>query len=197
MLTFSNGLVLEFVEADIPIPPAVSFAENLALLNQMWDDTPPHWQGNSVLIIRGVPIPIVYWKKIYSRLHGEWKGLKSNWSLWKVGPFLFVISVPDSHCPIQMIVARWRLGSEADFWKEFSDDSGNQMTYTGVVKTLKANRVKLDEEVAAFAKKEYGSQFREIFVYRKNGALHVKTKPSEIAKQYRILQNLCDGESDD
>ena len=82
-LIFHNGVVLEFTEEDIPIPPAISFAENLALLNQMWDDTPPHWQGNSVLAIHGVPIPIVYWKNIYSRLHGEWKGLKSNWSLWK------------------------------------------------------------------------------------------------------------------
>jgi len=84
-LSFSNGVVLEFTEEDIPNPPAVSFAENLPLLNQMWDDTPPHWQRNSVLVIRGIPIPIVYWKKIYSRLHGEWKGLKSNWSLWKAG----------------------------------------------------------------------------------------------------------------
>jgi len=90
-LNFSNGVVLEFTEEDIPIPPAVSFAENLALLNQMWDDTPPHWQGNSVLIIRSVPVPIVYWKRIYSRLHGEWKGLKSNWSLWKAGLSAFVI----------------------------------------------------------------------------------------------------------
>jgi len=89
-LKFGNGVILEFMEEDIPIPPAISFAENLALLNQMWDDTPPHWQGNSVLTIRGIPIPIVYWKKIYSRLHGEWKGLKSNWSLWKVGPPSFV-----------------------------------------------------------------------------------------------------------
>jgi len=96
-----------------------------------------------------------------------------------------------------MIVTRWRLGTEADFWKEFSDHSGNQMTYTGIVKTLKANRVKLDEDLATLVKKEYGSQFDKIFVYRKNGALHVKTKPSEIAKQYRILQNLCEGELSD
>jgi hypothetical protein len=189
-------VVLEFTEEDIPIPPAVSFAENLALLNQMWDDAPPHWQRNSVLIIRGVPVPIVYWKTIYSRLHGEWKGLKSNWSLWKVSSSPFVIFAPDSY-RFQMIVTRWRLSTEANFWKEFSDDNGNRMTYTGVVKTLKANRVKQDEEIAACAKKEYGTQFSEIFVYRKNGALHVKTKPSEIAKQYRSLQNLCDGESDD
>jgi len=84
VLTFGNGGgVLEFMEGDIPTPPVILFAENLALLNQMWDDAPSHWQGNSVLVICGVPIPIVYWKNIYSRLHGEWKGLKSNWSLWK------------------------------------------------------------------------------------------------------------------
>ena len=185
------------MEEDIPIPLAVSFAEDLPLLNQMWDDTPPHWQGNSALIIRGVPIPIVYWKRVYSRLHGEWRGLKSNWSLWKAGLSAVWICRRLLPASIQMVVTRWRLGTEADFWKEFSDDSGNRMSYTGVVKTLKANRVKLDEEIAACAKKEYGSQFREIFVYRKNGALHVKTKPSEIAKQYRILQNLCEGDSDE
>ena len=89
------------------------------------------------------------------------------------------------------------MGTKANFWKEFSDDNGNRMSYTGVIKTLKANRVKLDEDIAAFAKEEYGSQFKEIFVYRKNGTLHVKTKPSEIAKQYWVLQNLCEGGDSD
>jgi hypothetical protein len=195
-LTLGNGVVLQFTEEDIPTPPAISFAENLTLLNQMWDDTPPHWQGHSALIIRGIPIPIVYWRKIYSRLHGEWKGLKSNWSLWKASLSPCAQFIPDSHYLSQMIVARWRQGSEADFWKVFSDDNGNRMTYTAIVKALKSDRVKSDEDTAAIAKREYGSEFGEVFVYRKNGAVHVKTKPSDIAKQYRKLKSLPEMESD-
>ena len=56
----------------------------------MWDDTPGHWGGSSVLNIKGVPIPIVYWKEVYARSKSggwkpnQWKQLKGSWFEWKV-----------------------------------------------------------------------------------------------------------------
>ena len=102
-ITFANGITLEFADTDVPAPPAVSFADNLALLNQMWDDAAPHWQGCSELVICGVPVPVKYWKDIYSRSKsnpGQWKGVKSNWSLWKVQLLLSWLLQPVSYCSL-------------------------------------------------------------------------------------------------
>jgi len=193
---FANGITLDFTDADVPAPPAVSFADNLALLNQMWDDTAPHWQGHSELTICGVPVPVKYWKDVYSRSKsnpGQWKGVKSNWSLWKVQPLLSFCCNLSLIVPyFKMIIVRWRQGSEADFWKDFTDNDGNRMTYTAIVKKLTANRLRSDAEMAKQAKEEFGSRFDEIFVYRKNGVNHVKTKAADIAKQYRVIKGHMD-----
>ena len=91
-----------------------------------------------------------------------------------------------------MIVVRWRQGSEADFWKDFTDNEGNRMTYTAIVKKLTANRLRSDAEVAKQAKEEFGNRFNEVFIYRKNGVKHVKTKAADIAKQYRVIKGHMD-----
>ena len=73
-ITFANGTQLEFHANDVGPPPAISFADDLGLLNAMWDDTPGHWGGCSVLNIKGMPIPIVYWKDVYAwSKSGGWK----------------------------------------------------------------------------------------------------------------------------
>jgi len=93
-VTLRNGRKVLFLERDIPAPPAVSFASDLALLNGMWDEKAPDWCGWSYLVIKGVPIPISYWREVYSRStsgsswkRGQWKGIKGNWSQWKVRTF--------------------------------------------------------------------------------------------------------------
>ena len=89
-ITFANGTWLKFHADDVKPPPAISFADNLRLLNEMWDDTPGHWGGHSVLNIKGVPIPIVYWKEVYARSKSggwkpsQWKQVKGSWFEWKV-----------------------------------------------------------------------------------------------------------------
>ena len=82
-LTLHGGRVLEFSDTDVKSPPAVSFATELPLLNAMWDDESPRWCERSYLVIKGVPIPVKYWKDVYSRT-GQWKTIKGNWSQWKV-----------------------------------------------------------------------------------------------------------------
>ena len=78
-ITFANGTWLEFHSDDVKPPPVISFADDLQLLNAMWDDTPGHWGGHSVLNIKGVPIPIVYWREVYARSKlGGWKPKQWN-----------------------------------------------------------------------------------------------------------------------
>jgi len=90
------------MEDDVPRPLSVSFARDIkkdfTMLNGMWDDHTEHWAGFSFLNIHGHPIPIVYWKAVYSAKQGngwkpgEWKPIKSNYFDWKVSvliPFLF------------------------------------------------------------------------------------------------------------
>jgi hypothetical protein len=105
-ITLVGGIHLSFTENDVPRPPSVSFARDikndLPLLNGMWDDCAEHWAGSSFLNIRGYPIPIIYWKEVYSAKQGngwkpgEWKLIKSNYFDWKVSvliPLSFFVSL--------------------------------------------------------------------------------------------------------
>ena len=103
-ITLAGGIHIVFTEDDIPRPPSVSFARDIKkdfpVLNGMWDDRTEHWAGFSFLNIHGHPIPIIYWKAVYSAKQGngwkpgEWKLIKSNYFDWKVSAFyLFSCSV--------------------------------------------------------------------------------------------------------
>jgi hypothetical protein len=93
-ITLAGGTQIVFTEKDVPRPPSVSFArdikKDLPVLNGMWDDHSEHWAGSSFLNIHGHPIPIVYWKAVYSAKQGngwkpgEWKLIKSSYFDWRV-----------------------------------------------------------------------------------------------------------------
>lgn len=97
-ITLAGGVRIVFTEKDVPRPPSVSFARDVKrdfpTLNGMWDDHTVHWAGVSFLNIQGHPIPLVYWKAVYSTKQGnswkprEWKLIKSNYFDWKVSQFL-------------------------------------------------------------------------------------------------------------
>jgi hypothetical protein len=92
---------------------------------------------------------------------------------------------------IQYIVERWREGSEADFWQEFSDPTGTtstRMNYTAIVNRLKELRVEENGQLVEQARKEYGDRFASTFVYRKHGQTHVMCKSADIARIYQKLQ---------
>jgi hypothetical protein len=100
-ITLAGGAHIIFMENDVPRPPSVSFARDLkkdiVTLNGMWDDYTEHWAGISFLNIQGHPIPIAYWKAVYSAKQGngwkpgEWKLLKSNYFDWKVSVFIYIL----------------------------------------------------------------------------------------------------------
>jgi len=88
-----DGTHVKFTANDVGPPPAISFTNKLPQLNHMWDDTSGYWDRNPVLVIEGVPIPIVYWKGVYAWLksggslwkQGHWKRVKGSWCKWQVG----------------------------------------------------------------------------------------------------------------
>lgn len=91
-IIMANNFVLAFTEDDVPPPPAVSFSDDLDLFNEMWDDTSTFWKGRSYLVIKGYPIPLAYWKEVYtskSKVGGSWKvdywkGLKGQFFDFRV-----------------------------------------------------------------------------------------------------------------
>ena len=100
-ITLAGGVHITFTESDVPRPPSVSFARDVKkdfpTLNGMWDDHTEHWASVSFLNIQGHPIPLIYWKAVYSAKQGsgwkpgEWKLIKGNYFDWKVStssPFL-------------------------------------------------------------------------------------------------------------
>jgi hypothetical protein len=78
------------METDVPRAPPISFADDLATLNSMWDDTSLYWKGHSALIVKNFPIAIMYWKQVYTSKSGknwkpgQWKILKGRYFEWRV-----------------------------------------------------------------------------------------------------------------
>ncbi|EDR13955.1 uncharacterized protein LACBIDRAFT_321655 [Laccaria bicolor S238N-H82] len=183
-IILGDGTELTFTEADVGSPPLTGFADNVAGLNRMWDDTTPNWGGTSVLEIKGHPIPIVYWKDVYMNYNRgspwkprQWHGMKSKWFNWKV------------------VVHRYCQGTHTQFWDEFSHN-GERLCFTKIVQQLSELRKDEDQATAEHARAEYAANFPSFFLYKKNWVSHIKTKPSDIAKTYRLLKGISGVESD-
>ena len=93
-IRLGDGTELTFMEADIGSPPLTSFADDVAGLNRMWDDTTLNCGGTLVLEIKGHPVPIIYWKDVYMNSNHrspwklcQWHSIKSKWFNWKVSFF--------------------------------------------------------------------------------------------------------------
>ena len=86
-----------------------------------------------------------------------------------------------------MLVERYRRGTPAEFWSTFSTN-GTRWNYKAILKHLAEERAfqnKLDTEAA---RREYGREFGRVFTYIRNGVRCIKSKDSDIAKQYRALR---------
>ena len=91
-IILGDGKCIKFMADDVGPALAISFVNDLPQLNRMWDDTSEFWDGHLVLIIKGVPIPIVYWKEVYVWLKtggsswkpGHWKRVRGSWCEWEV-----------------------------------------------------------------------------------------------------------------
>ncbi|KAI5982396.1 hypothetical protein F5J12DRAFT_876598 [Pisolithus orientalis] len=176
MLTLGDGTVLAFTLADIGDPTAVGFSKDIPRLNSMWDDTSPHWTGQSTLTIKGRPIAIKYWPEVYRYAHNrQWKGIKHNWTCWKY--------IVECYCQ----------GTPDEFWRRFSEN-GRPMSYTRILVLLHEARKKEDQEAVWKAAEEFGESFDTQCTYRKGSNIHVLTQPRAIAKR---LHRLSDGHGRD
>ncbi|KAJ7222389.1 hypothetical protein GGX14DRAFT_428618 [Mycena pura] len=169
----STTITISTDEARKVALPATSFAEDIERLNQMWDDTSPHWRNNSVMRIGDHPIALIYWPQIFKKT-GLWSAHKSNWTEWK------------------FVVERYRQGTPEEFWATFKSEDGVKMPYTAICAKLRKDRKNTNEELAARAREEYGDDFEAKFSYRnsKTKARMVKFNASSIAKEYKRLQGI-------
>ncbi|KAJ7107692.1 hypothetical protein C8R44DRAFT_637027 [Mycena epipterygia] len=153
--------------------PATSFAQDIKRLNQMWDDTSPHWKDDSVVKINTHSIALIYWPEIFKKT-GLWSAHKSNWTEWK------------------FVVERYRQGTPEEFWTTFRSNNGGKMSYTAICASLREDRKKADTNLAARARLEYGDDFDKTFYYRctKTNTRVVMSKDSVIAKEYKRIHPL-------
>jgi hypothetical protein len=158
---------LYFTALDISDPPHLKYYDNLEGLVKDWDDS-------AHLIIKGVPIALKYWSKVFPRARKEaWEVLKNNWSNWRVlslilivtsrnlraslPPPLFVLSpvvlVIFADCMLQLVVSAVKSYNRIqDFWFTYSDPTGDDENgprknwpWTKVLKGLKFQRQQIDD----------------------------------------------------
>lgn len=70
---------------------------------------------------------------------------------------------------------------------EFSE-GGNPLGYKVILRRLAAERKATNERLLQQARSEFGTAFDTKFSYMKDGQRHVKTKASDVAKQYLSLK---------
>jgi hypothetical protein len=69
--------------------------------------------------------------------------------------------------------------------------------YKVILRRLAAERKATNEELLQQARSEFGSTFDTTFSYIKDGQRHVKTKASDVAKQYLSLKGGYNDDEDD
>ncbi|KAF8899475.1 hypothetical protein CPB84DRAFT_1681314 [Gymnopilus junonius] len=128
----------------------------------MWDDRSEHWINDSKLCIKGVTVAIAYWKDIYTSKADinwklrQWQGIKGNWFNWKV------------------IVRQYRKGMPEQFWASFSENS-HHLGYKAILKQLSLKRKEKNHLLVEKIKAEFGDCFSEVFWYKKDGEIHIKS----------------------
>jgi len=96
----------------------------------------------------------------------------------------------------QILVARWRERTPEGFWAEFSE-GGKPLGYKSILSWLTAERKRNNKLLYQKARDEFGSSFDDTFSYMKNGQCFVKTKASDVAKQYLKLKGINDYDNDE
>ena len=72
------------------------------------------------------------------------------------------------------------------------------MGYKVILHQLAAERKTANERIHQQARREFGAAFDTTFSYMKDGQRHVKTKASDVAKQYLLLKGVqCYNDDED
>jgi hypothetical protein len=97
---------------------------------------------------------------------------------------------------LKVLVERYRRGTPTEFWSTFSTN-GNRWNYKAILKCLSDERAFQNKLDAKAARREYGMDFDRVFTYNRNGVRCIKSKDSDIAKQYRALRGGTSIEGDE
>ena len=71
---------------------------------------------------------------------------------------------------------QWCQSSKQDFWREFSDASGQRFSYTSIVNCLTQIWKEQDKKMADRTRVQYGEESKNIFFYKKGGVPFVKPR---------------------
>ncbi|KAF8194612.1 hypothetical protein BJ912DRAFT_1087128 [Pholiota molesta] len=178
-IIMANNFKLTFTENDVPKPPAVSYAQNFDYVNEIWDDDPitGFWQGRSDLYIKGYPIAMVYWKKIYtSKLRDSW--MPHQWQSLKSKLF---------NCAVLVQELR-KFDDRQEFWNKHKNPDGTRKSYTKILLQLSKERAAQNALFVQAARDEFGADFDSVFGYRGSQGWVPKTRIPDIAKQYCIMK---------
>jgi hypothetical protein len=104
--------------------------------------------------------------------------------------------VEHSHLILKVLVERYHRGTPAEFWSTFTTN-GNRWNYKAILKHLADERAFQNKLDADAARREYGRDFDRVFAYNRNGVQCIKSKDSDIAKQYRALRGVTGIEEDE
>jgi hypothetical protein len=69
--------------------------------------------------------------------------------------------------------------------------------YKSILRRLAEERKATNERLLQQARSEFGAVFDTTFSYMKDGQRHVKTKASDVAKQYVLLKGIKDYDDDE
>jgi hypothetical protein len=86
-----------------------------------------------------------------------------------------------------VLIERYRRGTPEEFWSTFTTE-GKRWNYKAILAHLAEEHSTQNKRDAEAARQEYGSDFSRVFSYNKNGVRHIKSKDSDIAKQYWALK---------
>ncbi|KAJ7625717.1 hypothetical protein FB45DRAFT_1005058 [Roridomyces roridus] len=177
----ADGREVGCLTSNLPDPPLFSIADDPERILDIWDDRLPTWKGMSPLSIDGIPIPLVYWGKLYKHSKNlKWHGTRGSWFQWKV------------------LVEAMTATTLEQFWVRFSapDKTGvvQRLSLTRIQSVLTAERKAEDARLAVLAKAEIPPSR---LMYRKGSEWKPYQKNDALARIYRQFKGCNLEDSDD
>ncbi|KAJ7618073.1 hypothetical protein FB45DRAFT_1103494 [Roridomyces roridus] len=177
----ADGREVGCLTSNLPDPPLFSIADDPERILDIWDDRLPTWKGMSPLSIDGIPIPLVYWGKLYKHSKNlRWHGTRGSWFQWKV------------------LVEAMTATTLEQFWVRFSapDKTGvvQRLSLTRIQSVLTAERKAEDARLAVLAKAEIPPSR---LMYRKGSEWKPYQKNDALARIYRQFKGCNLEDSDD
>jgi hypothetical protein len=169
-----NGRSLTITASVVPDPPGMTY-KTKADLEQLMRD----WTSGASVTLRGIPIPLCYWKELYSHIRpAAWTLIKTPWGRYR----MFVAAVKS----FPTIEEFWACDALAMISKATIEKG----CFTAISDALRIERIARDKADTARARTEYSAdEFALHFAYKKNGSKRVYQKSHDIARLYRQRKN--------